>query len=228
MDFAEIVDRLDLTRARLEAEITTPAVIAVTSATPRDGTSMVATGLAHGLAAVGHHVLLVDGNVEAPTLGDVRPAPRLSARADYDVLSYVRSGTSGTPSVLALVGPGVAASCSRETAEPTIARLREHFTYTVIETAALPRSGMALALACAADGVIIALKQGRAATDADQELVKILRSAHASILGVVTTQQKMIRAFEAYQAPLERVSVPLRPLADEPVRNGASLGVRVG
>ncbi len=205
-----------------------PAIIAVTSATPRDGASMVATGLAHGLAAVGHQVLLVDGNVDSPTLANATSAPKLSARTDYDVLSYVRTGATGAPSVLALIAPGVAASCTRETAGPTFARFRERFAFTVVETAPLPTSGMALVLSCAADGVIIALKQGRAAADADQELVKILRAAHTSILGVVTTQPKMMRAFEDYRRSLQHELIPMRALPDESARNGGALGVRVG
>jgi len=87
---------------------------------------------------------------------------------------------------------------------------------------------MALTLSCAADGVIIALKQGRAATDADQELMKILRAAHASILGVVTTQPKMMRGFEDYRKSLQHELIPMRALPDEPARNGGALGVRVG
>lgn len=226
MDLTAIVNRLDLTRARLEAEMTTPAVIAVTSATPRDGSSMVATGLAHGLAGVGHRVLLVDGNVDAPTLAKSTSAPKLSARTDYDVLSYATPGTNGAPSVLALNAPAVAASCSRETAEPAAAQFRQHFTFTIIETAALPQSGMALAFACAADGVIIALKQGRAPSDADRELIKVLRAAQASLLGVVTTQHKMVREFDGYRRSSQRGSTPMRSHVDEPAMGGTPLGVR--
>lgn len=227
MDLTAVVERLDLTRARLEAELTVPAIVAVTSATPRDGTCMVATGLAHGLAAVGHRVLLVNGNVEAPMLGGVT---KPSVRADYDLLSYVVQGTTGSPSVLTLDAPGAAGACSGETASPTFARFREHFAFTVIETAALPTSGMALSLACAADSVIIALKQGRGPVDADQDLMKVLRAAQAAILGIVTTQPKMLRAFEAYQKAESRRPTPMRSFVDEPLKNknGASLGVRAG
>ena len=227
VELAAIIHRLDVTRARVESEVTTPAVIAVTSASRGDGKSLVATGLAYGLAGVGHSVLLVDGNAEAAGASSSGgSAPKLDM-LPFDVLSYVTSGSRGEPARLGLFGPGVVASASVEAVQATFARLRSSFAYTIIDTAVLLESGMALVLASESDAVVIAFKQGRAAMEADREFVKVLRSAKTPVLGVVTTHAAAIRAFTARQRATSITNgVRLRNVDDNEASSSLQVGLR--
>ncbi len=227
MELSAIVRRLDVTRARVEAEVAAPGIIAVTSAARGDGKSLVAAGLAYGLAAVGHAVLLVDGNALGPDAGNAGSAPRLDQRPEYDILSYVAAGFKGEPARLGLASPGVVASCSVDTVRSTFGRFRDRFAYTVIDSAVLVESGMALVLASEADGVVIAFKQGRGALEADREFVKVLQSSHTPVLGVVTTQPKVIREFAAHVTSYARSSGVRMRANEDGAKNAASLGVRV-
>ncbi len=227
MELSAIVHRLDVTRARVEAEVAAPGIIAVTSAVRGDGKSLIAAGLAYGLAAVGHSVLLVEGNPLAPDAASAGSAPRLDQRPEYDILSYAAAASKGEPARLGLASPGVVASCSVETVRSTFGRFRDRFAYTVIDSAVLVESGMALVLASEADGVVIAFKQGRGALEADREFVKVLQSAHTPVLGVVTTHPKAIREFAAQATSYVRGSGVRMRASEDGTKNAASLGVRV-
>jgi Mrp family chromosome partitioning ATPase len=84
---------------------------------------------------------------------------------------------------------------------------------------------MAVVLASESDGVVIAFKQGRAAVNADRESVKLLRSSQTPILGIVTTQPKAIRAFNARERSFAIPEARVRN-ADDATR--VARGVRVG
>lgn len=227
MDLAAIVHRLDVTRARIEAEVDVPGVIAITSAARGDGKSLVATGLAHGLAGVGHNVLLVDGNADGSNASSIGSAPKLDV-LPFDILQYVTPGMRGEPARLGLAAPGVVASCSVEAVQATFARLRATFDYTIIDTAVLVESGMAVVLASESDGVVIAFKQGRAALPADREFVKVLRSAKTPVLGVVTTRAQTIRDFDAGRVSDISLNGSRLRSIDDSGKSAASLGVRLG
>jgi Mrp family chromosome partitioning ATPase len=226
MDLTAIVQRLDVTRALIEADVAVPAVIAVTSAARGDGKSLVAAGLAHGLAGVGHRVLLVDGNADG---ADVNPggAPKLDL-LPYDILQYVTLGLRGEPSYLRLVTPGVVSTCSVETVQATFARLRENFAYTIVDTAVLVQSGMAVALAGEADGVVIAFKQGRPALEADRDFVKVLRSLKTPVLGVVTAQPQAVRSFNAERFVNVQTNASRLRTVDDSVKGSGPIGIRLG
>ncbi len=204
-----------------------PGVVAVTSAVRGDGKSLVAAGLAYGLASVGHRVLLVDGNASAAGAGNAGSAPKLDARPEFDILAYVSEGTKGEPARLGLSGPGVLASCTGETVRTTFARLREEFAYTVVDTAVLVESGMALVLATEANAVVIAFKQGRGAHEADREFVKVLKAAQTPVLGVVTTQPKAIREFSQSIVPTGRRTAFRRRSTEDASKASPSARVRV-
>jgi Mrp family chromosome partitioning ATPase len=225
VDLAAIVHRLDVTRARVESEVAAPAVIAITSAARGDGKSLVATGLAYGLAGVGHSVLLVDGNADTADRTSVASAPKLDV-LPFDVLRYVTTATRGEPARLGLFGPGVVASASFDVVRATFARLRSSFAYTIIDTAVLLESGMALVLASESDAVVIAFKQGRAALEADREFVKALRSAKTPVLGVVTTHAAAIRAFKTRQEAMSSTNgLRLRSVDDTEAPSSLRVGL---
>jgi len=61
----DIVKRLIVTHARIEAATTGPCVLAVTSALPTDGCELLASALAQSLLLAGHTVLLVREPLES-------------------------------------------------------------------------------------------------------------------------------------------------------------------
>ncbi len=227
MDLAAIVKSLDVTRALIESEVATPGELAVTSAVRGDGKSLVASGLAHGLAGVGHGVLLVTGDIEAAETLGLASAPKLDV-LPFDIMQYVTPGKGGLPSRLSLAAPGVLATASMDAVQATFARIRENFAYTVLDTAVLVESGMAVAFATEADGVVIALKKGRGALEVDRELLKILRAAKTPILGVVTTQAGAIKAFNGNRGSKRRFGGARLRDVEPGGSAGGPLSVRIG
>jgi len=211
----DIIERLSVTRTRVEAAASGPAVVAVTSARRTDGTGLLAHGLAQSLASVGRGVLLVRS--------DVKPASEQRWRS-------IRVGKSGEPSLLDLVD-----SYSFDAAQTAFAEFRQRYAFTIVDAALPLRSGSALSLVGAADLVLIAVEQGRASREEDKELASALRSARAKTLGVVTIDRKEIRRFAC--GP-QQTRLPLRPGRadidvlfdpfDEPIVRNAPVGSRLG
>jgi hypothetical protein len=212
----DILERLSVTTTRIEAAAKGPAVVTVTSAQPTDGTSLLASGLAQSLAAVGRGVLLVRS--EAAT-GSRDGAPR-----------SIRPAKSGTPSILDLAG-----SYSFDAAQAAFAEFRNRYAFTIVDAAVALRSGSSLCLVGAADFVLVAVEQGRPSRDADRELANALRASYANTLGVVTIERKAIKRFKN-DAPETRLGArPARLDIDlffdpfeEAIGRGSSLASRSG
>jgi cellulose biosynthesis protein BcsQ len=227
MNPQELLDKLEPARTRIEAALSGPAVISVTSARPVDGKSLVAASLASNLAHVGHSVLLVDAN-PSPAATTARSAPKLSPSPEYDVLTYASTGAPGSPTILSMGGPGVVASSSRRLVASAFERFRRNFAYTIVDAPAIEKNAMGLSLVGESDAVIVAFQLGRAATDEDNELVRLLDASGTFKLGVVMLELKYIRGVGVDQLLGLRVPVlPARTRSEEPATR-AALGVRVG
>jgi succinoglycan biosynthesis transport protein ExoP len=200
---SSVTDRMEITRARIETEVPAPGIIVVTSATDKDGKSIVATALAQSLASLGHRVLQVDADPTSAAIGQ-RSAPRMSEHPNYDIMSYVTAGATGSPDLLALTNSAISASCTPAAAQATFARFRENFDYTIVDAATVRRSATALTLAVAADRVLLSLRQGRAAKREDHELVAMLDATKASILGVVTVDPSTFASQQHEGAKVKR------------------------
>ena len=222
--FDDIAEALSIPRSRIEAAATGPTVITVTSATAGDGKSLLAYGLAHSFGRVGHSVLLVDGNEQATGYCPIPPAPQLSALADYDLNGYIVHKGHHRPSLLNLASPGVKATCSKENVLGSFGLFRSKFAFVVVEIPLLSESGTALSYASCSDGVILALRKGRAATRADRDLVEVLRSAAVPILGVVTENPKHIKALDGAWRPESSTRISVTP--EESLRQSASRPIR--
>ncbi len=196
MDLTAFSSKLSLLRARIEAGMERPAVLAVTSARVRDGKSLVSYGLAGSLAEANYKVLFVDANQDGRHV-QVNSAPKLSDHPDYDVCTYVTPGKTGLPDFLRLSAPGVTASGSVDAVRATFERLRQRYEYTVIDMSVLASSSLALLFAAVADGVIVTVRDGRSITNPDKELSNLLRTAGANFIGAVTADSRAIRDFKA-------------------------------
>jgi receptor protein-tyrosine kinase len=195
MDKPDIVERLGATRARIEAAVDGPTVLVVTSALPTDGSSLLASALAQSLIRAGHSVLLISSEANA----NARPGQN----AGIQHLAPLRlpGGTNNEVAVLGLAMSGSRDLYSLESIRTALAEYRERFAFTVIDAPGALSSGSALSFARAADIVVVAFEDGRAAREADRELAKTLKVIGASVIGVVTLDPKTIARESKKRAP---------------------------
>jgi Mrp family chromosome partitioning ATPase len=198
----DIVERLIVTRARIEAAVTGPCVLAVTSALPSDGSAVLASALAESLILAGHSVLVV-GDPALPEGRAISPATTLA-------VSVPRRDSQSVDSMKA-----------------AFEVYRQSFEYTIVDASVALASGSALAFTRAADFVIVAFEEGRAAREADRELARTLRATGAALLGVVTLERNTIRSFGKQRlapAPAIRAGTQL----DDGAKRGSALSSTVG
>jgi Mrp family chromosome partitioning ATPase len=161
----EVNETFRILRVRVEDQAPIPSVVVVSSALRGDGASYVATGLARAFAEFRHRTLLIDAHGgDAGAIEELggATAPRLSVRAMF--------GEDATENVA-----------------QTLAALRNEYDCVIIDAPPLPQSSLALALARASDGVILAVRLGRRKSPADLEMMRLL--SERRILGVVPTNR---------------------------------------
>ncbi len=170
-----------------------PRLIAVTSATPRDGKSTVATNLALTLADQGSRVLVVDADLRRPqvhTAFGLEQSPGIS-----DVLTGVASideaiqGLSGSPT-LSLLACGTAVErptelIGNEGFEALMTELRTRFDYIVVDTPPLLAVTDAALVGAVADGTLVVVRANKTDLGALSTAVSQLRRLRVPLLGVV-------------------------------------------
>ncbi len=177
----ELKEDFRILRVRVEDQAPIPSVVVVSSALRGDGASYVASGLARAFAEFRHRTLLIDahGN-DAGAMDELGGAttPRLSVRAMFS-------------------------EDATENVATTLESLRAQYDVVVIDAPPLPNSSLALSLARASDGVILAVRLGRRKSTADAEMMRLLTDRR--ILGVVTTNRQ------------SRPNAPVRTFVPQPV-----------
>jgi Mrp family chromosome partitioning ATPase len=169
-----LAETFRILRVRVEAQVALPAVLVVSAAKRHDGATFVACGLARAFAEAGKNTLLIDANTVHPGVArelDVQ-IPRLSVTS---LVTPADGGTFGEASLKVLE------------------EMRSRFSVTIIDAAALPSSSTALQLAHAADGLLLAVRLGRRADQADSELKRLLGEQTTRLLGVVPTRGRSRR-----------------------------------
>jgi hypothetical protein len=205
----DIVDKLSVTRAKIEAVTAGPVVIAITSARLTDGADLLGSSLAKSLSGVGRDVLLLCSRATP-----VAPEPRRIG---------IREGNDSGPSVIALAG-----SYSFDAAQAAYEEYRSRFAFTVVCAGPAAKNGSALSLACAADFVLIAVEQGRSSREDDRELARVLNAANAKTFGVVTIDRKTIRDFGRKASEMSFSVFPSRVDLDDTVARSASFAAKTG
>ena len=178
----EAPDPFDLIRATVEAELAAPGVLAVTSALNGDGKTGVTAGLAHALAKAGYRTLAIDVAGTAPGALSVEAAAALPAES-------ARKTNSGCD-VLSIV-PAQARTASAVAIAALYEQTRTHYDYTIVDAALI--SGGGLAFARGADGVVLALRAGRAIAAADRDATDLFARLNVRVLGVVATREDRSR-----------------------------------
>ena len=175
--YDESSDPFFVIRTTIEAELSTPGVLVVSSAVNNDGTTGVAAGVVRSLTAAGYATLAVDAAASVPGAVNMDEAGAHLAesarplQAGCDILS---------------IAPAQALSASGHAIKAFYESARSRYDYTIIDAAVIGTGG--LAFARAADGVVLALREGRAVDRADRDTVELFARLRVHFLGVVATR----------------------------------------
>jgi Mrp family chromosome partitioning ATPase len=170
-------------RLRVQKDVEVPAFVVVGSAARHDGATYVACGLAQAFAEAGYNTLLLDANARNPgianELGLVAQSAAKPERIDRNLslASLFEQEERTVPD--AVLGE-------------LVAGVRWRYAVTIADVPPIPGSGPALQLANAADCVLIALRMGRRACEADEELKQLLEPGgvlgNKDFTGIVPTR----------------------------------------
>ena len=201
---ADLWEAYRILRANLGVERPTadaPRSILVTSAIQGEGKTMTSVNLAIVLAAAGHRVVLVDGDLRRPMVARVfecdHPAgftDLLSERASVSEV-LVDSGKFGDQLRLVLTGrqrPPDLLEVAR--IRPAIEKLESAGDVIIIDAPALTEFADAITLARTVDAVIIAVQFGRSRRDRYREILELLRDREITPVGVVLTGHRRARS----------------------------------
>ena len=168
-------------------------VILVTSATFGEGRSFVACGLAAILARAGYRVLLVDADLDQPSLHEVfrvNPAPGvahlLTGNQRFDLADLVQKTRSGI-SVLPAGNDGTQTDLhSAHSATRFVDILRKSdYQFVIVDSPPLLMRASATQLASAADDVLLTVRSGRSREREVQHAKTLLDRQGAKLRGVV-------------------------------------------
>jgi capsular exopolysaccharide synthesis family protein len=177
-----------------------PKVLVFTSASPGEGKSTVASGIALLLHETRARVLLIDGDLRRPSLHSLFDRPAAAGLSDLLAqeppvpLSVVPGPMEGLDLVLA--GPPLTVSAARlgsASMRSLIAQAREKYDWVIIDSPpslGLPDSSV---LATLADGVVIVCSGDKTPRQALRSVTDQLRSVGASVLGVVLNRVNLDR-----------------------------------
>jgi hypothetical protein len=214
MALEDLIERVEITRSRIESQLTGASVINVASARADDGASALATVLAHSFARAGYPTLLLEGR-------GVPPQPQFASTSlvEGDVLSKVRLARQGGPDALRLDALGARSVAETKRA---YAMLRDRYAISVSSHSLAKNPGM-IGLASLADVVLISFRKGRSPRDEDRVLAELLRGSSAPVLGVVMMEPDSIEsATELHD------SSPLTIPGQEPSLTRKRLSARTG
>jgi Mrp family chromosome partitioning ATPase len=109
---------------------------------------------------------------------------------------------------------------SRERLATFIDAMRAEYDFTVIDADTFVKSSTAMTLAHLVDGVLLAVRIGRAPTADDESMVGLLEQLGSRVVGVVATEGAAITEFEALRrkAPASGSSRPRQNTEQSPVR----------
>ena len=165
--------------------------ILITSSSPKEGKTVVATNLATTLATGTSRVLLVDGDMRARAnrnLFGLGEAPGFAdalegRREPGEVLAYLEDlNIYYVPSGVSSISPGDLLQGDRPAA---FLRTADHFDWVVIDSPPVATFADALSLATHADAVVIVVRAGVTARQDLEATVAALQDSGATIAAVI-------------------------------------------
>jgi len=174
----------------------TPKSIAVTSTRPREGKSITALALAQSLARAKRKVVLIDGDLRAPSVhryfGLENEGPGVSnflAGSD-DVGALVRSTPHEALSIITAGPhpPNAADLLTGSRLGELITRLQDSFDHVIVDSCPVIGLADAPLVAAAVDGVIYVVEARAVQAGAARRALQRLETAQANVLGIVLTK----------------------------------------
>lgn len=175
-------------------------VLVFTSASPGDGKSTVASGVALLLHETQARVLIIDGDLRRPTLHDLLETPQSPGLSDLLAAPApvkLAVSQSAFPSVDVLTaGPPLTVSAARlgsENMRSLITEARQKYDWVIIDSP--PSLGLpdASVLATLADAVVVVCSGDKTPRQALKSVTDQLRAVGGTVLGVVLNRVDMNR-----------------------------------
>ncbi len=193
----KILSRLEARQADInsshDGKASVPKIIYITSAIAGEGKSFVSQALSKSLVNSSvHRVLLIDGNMDAPSLLSKGKGKGLSdyfsnnttdilntiVKVDKHGFDFLPAGTLCKPGLLYM----------HERVEQLIDDLSGHYDLVLIDGASLLKSG-ANSLAHRADGVVLVIKGDKTSRDLVKEGMSEFNVGKDNYLGVILNQR---------------------------------------
>ncbi|MBD5654527.1 MAG: hypothetical protein IAI50_05025 [Candidatus Eremiobacteraeota bacterium] len=185
-----------LLRNKIEAKLEAPAVILVTSATVDDGTALTALSIAESFSASNQRTVLVTSDQSAHLIATAAyPGGAEMRRRKMDKFGAANRSSADEQLSVVRVSPENMATISRSSVAALLQRLRDEYAYIIVDGPNLPQNPLALLLASAASGILVAFASGRLPLPADAAMLEILDGSSATMLGVVMSDRATIDHF---------------------------------
>lgn len=177
----------------LSSQGTRGRAIGVVSWSHGEGRTTLASNIAHLMAVSGNPVELIDGDLRRPTLtGQLAPRSNSGlneALVDHAGVSRVTTvQLTPTLSFLPAVGAGRTSEPNVYLGAPEMVGLLSNLTSArdvVVDLPPLSTASDAQALCPFLDGVVLVVEAGRTQVEDALDALRVLRAAHANVLGVV-------------------------------------------
>lgn len=187
------------TNLRFTAAVHPIQTLAVTSALPGEGKSMISANLAVALAQSGTRVILIDADLHRPRqhriFGLVNNTGLTSAllNEDADARQFLRSTQLPTLQVLTSgpLPPNAAELVGSQRMHRMIAALRQHADVIMIDTPPCTVVADAAVISTQVDGVMLVVEVGRTNRDVARRAVDALTQVEAHIVGAVLNRMPL-------------------------------------
>jgi capsular exopolysaccharide synthesis family protein len=175
-----------------------PRVIALTSASPREGKTTVASNLALALAEIGRRVLLIDADLRKPRLHEIFNLSNAWGLSDLLDGTKPPEGSEAMVAATAyrdlylLPAGSVASSISNLLHSPRVVellqRMQQQFDMVIIDTPPMLQMPDARVLGKLADGVILVVRSARTAKETAAAASQRLVDDGTRVLGTVLNE----------------------------------------
>ena len=206
-DFAECYRLVRVNLLSAGAGSPSPKTVLVTSAQSGEGKTSLAVSLAASLAELGGRVLLVDGDIQYPRIGEVLTLT--GPRSLKDVLSGEReladctmaSRLSGLHVLIArLNGDSARGLLDNQSAARLVKQAAGRYDHVIIDSPPALGAADALVWAQAADGVVLSTFAGQSSIKATQMACQRLKMVGSKLLGAVICNLSTSAGFYSYSS----------------------------
>ena len=185
--------RANLTFMLAASDSTKCPVIGVTSSIRGEGKSTTAVNLAYTIAEAGHRVLLIDGDMRLPSIGqkmEMDNAPGLSnalVGMGKDKNYIRKSGVLENWQILTAgdIPPNPSELLASERLSRLLESLREQYNYIVLDLPPVDMVSDALVVSSVVDGMIVVVRENYTERQDVRECIRQMNIADARILGIV-------------------------------------------